>query len=92
MALDRAYTNQPDPRTGKQKLSPHLLGAQWIDSSVIILTPAYLDLYTHGSVYRKNGISYAGETICNDFQIAKSAILPPSSSAQVADLYAWMRA
>lgn len=35
--------------------------------------------------YRENGMSYAGETICDDFSIVESAALPPSSSAQVAE-------
>ena len=51
-----------------------------------------LVFYTDGSDYRENGVPLAGYAICDNFSIIESAALPPSSSAQVAELYALTRA
>lgn len=54
-----------------------------------------LVFYTDGSAYRENGVPYAGYAICqliliiiNNFSIIENVALPPSSSAQVAELHA----
>ena len=56
------------------------------------LSNSDLVFYTDGSAYRENGVPHAGYAICDNFSIVESAALPPSSSAQVAESYALMRA
>ena len=62
------------------------------DLSETPLSNPDLVFYTDGSAYRENGVSHAGYAICNNFSVTESAALPPSSSAQVAELYAMTRA
>lgn len=62
------------------------------DLSETPISNSELVFYTDGSAYRENGVPCAGYAICDDFSIVESAALPPSSSAQVAELYALMRA
>lgn len=56
------------------------------------LSNSDLVFYTDGSAYRENGVPRAGYAICDNSSITESTALPPSSSAQVAELYALMRA
>lgn len=62
------------------------------DLSETSLSNPDLVFYTDGSAYRENGVPYVGYAICDHFSIIESAALPPSSSAQVAELYVLMRA
>lgn len=60
------------------------------DLSETSLSNPDLVFYTDGSAYRENGVPYVGYAICDHFSIIESAALPPSSSAQVAELYVLM--
>ncbi len=62
------------------------------DLSETLLPNSDLVFYTDGSTYRENGVPHAGYAIWDNFSITESAALPPSSSAQIAELYALMRA
>jgi ribonuclease HI len=47
-----------------------------------------LELYTDGSSFVKNGVRHAGFAVVTEFGILKSGPLPPSTSAQLAELVA----
>jgi hypothetical protein len=45
-----------------------------------------LELYTDSSNFVKNGVRHAGFAIVTEFGILKSGPLPPTTSAQLAEL------
>jgi hypothetical protein len=47
-----------------------------------------LELYTDGSSFVKNGVRHAGFAVVTEFGILKSGPLPPTTSAQLAELVA----